>query len=89
MDHWVENPHLGMAYLDETGLTDVKAYRQFAENHDWKNALFYARRALERGANKEESRLMILRALATLGRPDEALETFTDKKSDSMTKRDS
>jgi hypothetical protein len=89
MDHWVENPHLGMAYLDETGLTDVKAYRQFAENHDWKNVLFYARRALERGANKEESRLMILRALATLGRPDEALETFADKKSDSMTKRDS
>jgi len=80
IDDWVENPHLGMAYLDETGFTDVKAYRQFAENHDWNNALFYARRALERGANEGESRLMVLRALRILGRPNEALEAFTDKK---------
>jgi hypothetical protein len=80
IDDWVENPYLGMAYLDETGFTDVKAYRQFAENHDWNNALFYARRALERGANEGESRLMVLRALRILGRPNEALEAFTDKK---------
>jgi hypothetical protein len=80
MDDWVENPHLGIAYLDETGFTDVKAYRQFAENHDWNNALFYARRALERGANEGESRLMVLRTLRILGRPNEALEAFTDKK---------
>jgi hypothetical protein len=80
IDDWVENPHLGMAYLDETGFTDVKAYRQFAENRDWNNALFYALRALERGANEGESRLMVLRALRILGRPNEALGAFTDKK---------
>jgi hypothetical protein len=73
MDFWVQNPHLGMAYLDETGLTDVKAYREFAKNHDWQNALFYARRALERGASEEESRLMVVHALRMLGRRNEAL----------------
>jgi hypothetical protein len=72
IDYWVQNPHLGLAYLDETGLTDVKAYREFAQNHDWNHALFYARRALERGANQEESRLMVIRALRMLGGPNEA-----------------
>lgn len=76
IDYWVENPHLGVAYLDETGLTDVKAYREFAQNHDWANALFYARRALERGANEEESRLMVVRALRMLAGPDQALESL-------------
>jgi hypothetical protein len=80
INYWSQNPHLGMAYLDETGFTDVKAYRQFAENHDWNNALFYARRALEKGANEGESRLMVLRALRILGRPNDALGAFTDKK---------
>jgi len=80
MDSWVQNPHLGMAYLDATGLTDVKAYRQFAQNHDWHNALFYARRALERGANEEESRLMVVRALRILERPNEALEVLRKTK---------
>ncbi|KPK17441.1 MAG: hypothetical protein AMK69_25850, partial [Nitrospira bacterium SG8_3] len=72
IDYWVENPHLGVAYLDETGLTDVKAYREFAQNHDWPSALFYARRALQRGANEEESRLMVLRASRILERQKEA-----------------
>ncbi len=71
IDYWVQNPHLGVAYLDETGLTDVKAYREFAQNHDWNHALFYARRALERGAHQEESRLMVIRALRMLGGPNE------------------
>jgi hypothetical protein len=80
VDAWVENPHLGMAYLDVTGFTDVKAYRQFAENRDWNNALFYARRAIERGANEGESRLMVLRALRILGHPNDALGACADKK---------
>jgi hypothetical protein len=76
MNWWMQNPNTGLKYLDGTSLSDVLAYRHFAQRHDWNNALFHARRALREGANKRESHLMCVCALRALGKPEEALETL-------------
>jgi hypothetical protein len=76
INYWVQNPQLGVAYLDTPGMTDVIAYRYFAQNHDWNNVLSHARRALQKGAKERESRLMCVRALLSLGRPNEAIEVL-------------
>jgi hypothetical protein len=76
MNWWMQNPNTGLKYLDGTSLSDVLAYRHFAQRHDWNNALFHARRALREGANKRESHLMCVCALRALGKPEEALEAL-------------
>lgn len=72
-DCYAQSPYKAAAYLDTSGLTDVAAYRHFANKHDWENVLFHARHALEKGANEHEDRLMCARALRSLGKPNEAL----------------
>ena len=75
-DFFAQSPYKASAYIDSTGLADVMAYRHFTETNDWNNALFHARRALEKGAHERESRLMCVRALRSLGRTREALEVL-------------
>jgi len=73
IDYWVQNPDVGLAYLDCGELTDVKAYRYFAKKERWEIALHHARRALQQGINETESRRVAASALRSLGRPEEAL----------------
>lgn len=75
-DYFAQSTYKASAYIDSTGLADVMAYRHFTETNDWNNALFHARRALEKGAHERESRLMCVRALRSLGRTREALEVL-------------
>lgn len=72
-DCYAQSQYKAAAYLDTSGLTDVAAYRHFANKHDWENVLFHARHALEKGANEHEDRLMCARAFRSLGKPNEAL----------------
>jgi len=73
IDYWVQNPEVGVAYLDCGDLTDVKAYRYFARKERWEITLHHARRALQQGINEPESRLVTASALRSLRRPEEAL----------------
>jgi hypothetical protein len=73
IDYWVQNPEVGLAYLDCGELTDVKAYRYFAKKKRWEIVLHHARRALEQGINDPESRHVAASALRSLGRPEEAM----------------
>jgi hypothetical protein len=74
MDNFAQGPFKAAAYLDPTGQGDVAAYRYFAEINDWENVLYHALQAVEKGSGKPEARLEAVRALQTLGRPEEALE---------------
>lgn len=73
IDYWVQNPEVGIAYLDCGDLTDVKAYRYFASKERWNTALHHARRAVQQGINEQESRLVAASALRNLRRPEEAI----------------
>jgi tetratricopeptide (TPR) repeat protein len=82
-DYYAQSPQIASAYLDRTIFTDVVAYNYFAQRDDWDNALFYARRALQKGGNERESRLMCVRALRSLGKHREALEVLRKGADDS------
>lgn len=75
-DYFAQSPYKASAYIDSTGLADVIAYRHFRETNDWDNALYHARRALQKGVHERESRLMCSRSLRLLGKPDEALDVL-------------
>ncbi len=76
-DYYAQSPHKAAAYLDTSGLTDVTACRYFAKRQEWENVLFHARRAIQRGVNDGEPRLMYTRALRALGKPGEALDVLS------------
>jgi tetratricopeptide (TPR) repeat protein len=82
-NYFVQDPHVAAAYLDTSGLADVTAFRYFAKRHGWENVLFHARRAIQRGMNERESRLMCVRALRSLGKPNEALDVLQKALDDS------
>ena len=82
-DYFAQSPYKASAYIDSTGLADVIAYRHFRETNDWDNALYHARRALQKGVHERESRLMCARALRLLGKPDEALDVLDKAVDDS------
>ncbi len=75
-DHYAQSSFKASAYVDTTGSSDIIAYRHFAQRHDWKNALFHACRAIEKGADERESRLMCARSLRLLGKPNKALDVL-------------
>jgi hypothetical protein len=74
INYWVQSPDMGAAYLDGAAWTDVEAYRISAKRQDWKTALFHASRAIQKGINDEESRLVYVRALRMLAKSQQALD---------------
>jgi hypothetical protein len=80
LDNFAQNRYQAAAYLDSGGAADMEAYRHFAENKDWENALYHARQAVLKGSHEGESRLMCVIALRKLGRPEEALEVLNQTK---------
>ena len=82
-DYYAQSPYKASAYTDSTGFADVIAYRHFRETNDWDNALYHARRALQKGGHERESRLMCARSLRLLGKPDEALDVLNKAVDDS------
>jgi hypothetical protein len=73
-DYFPSPPCKPSANIDTTGLSEITAHKHFAERRDWKNALVHAPRALEKGVNKRQSRLMGVHALQPLRRPNETSE---------------
>ena len=84
MDDFAQSPYKADAYLDPTGHADERASTYFMSKSDWKNALRHARRAIEKGVEGPESRLLLVLALRELGRPAEALDNLRQAKNDSQ-----